>query len=62
MTKDEALKMVANLMETVGSYHICQAAHHSKKDQHTGLEPCPIQQRWNKTAMAVNEAISNSTE
>ena len=57
-TPHKALLIQArDALQAIGSESVCQAAHHSKKDQHGGLSPCPVVARHQDAIAALQAAI-----
>ena len=56
MTKDEALKLALEAMESVTVE--CNNFHHPKKDQNHDWAKCPPVVRWDKAIIAIKEALA----
>ena len=59
MTDRELMQMALDAMRAVSvDEHLCNAAHHIKKDRHGIDEPCPIAKRFNDIAEALRARLA----
>ena len=59
MTDRELMQMALDAMRAVSvDEHLCNAAHHVKKDRHGIDEPCPIAKRFNDIAEALRARLA----
>ena len=62
MTKDEALRLALEALESITSVSICEATHHPKKDRHLLCEECPNEVRHLKAITAIKAALEAKDE
>jgi hypothetical protein len=62
MTKEEALRLALEALELVSIEFVCNNAHHTKKDRHEWLDPCPVVDRYKKAITAIKEALETKNE
>jgi len=62
MTKEETLRLALEALELVSIEFVCNGAHHSKKDRHEWLDPCPIVDRYKEAITAIKEALETKDE
>ena len=54
--RDAVLKMALKALEVISS-GVCEAAHHTKKDQHDMGVLCPIEQRHDEAITAIRKVL-----
>ena len=56
----KVLDQVIAAMGCVGADIVCKASHHAKKDEHDGLRPCPVAERWHKAFDELRAALAKA--
>jgi hypothetical protein len=55
-----AIQVMLEALKSISPEFVCQASHHSKKNQHSGFEPCPVAAKYSAAiaagAIAAGEA------
>jgi len=62
MSKEEALRLALEALESVSIEFVCNSAHHEKKDRHQWLDPCPVVFRYKESITVIKKALETKDD
>jgi len=58
LTREEAQQVLDAMNSVAIEEHLCNAAHHPKKDRHGINDPCPVAKRFNKAVETLRARLA----